>query len=228
MDLGSPSILIPNSLHVNVCIYSINTLALPLIYIQRIQLLTCVSRECLPQAFEQDIQNDFLGLNLMTLWLWYSLSKMATCHSCCGIFFSSLSNSLNMHLFLNRTVGQCIITRLWASIVPHAVYLHTLIQVEEVICSVQTQYIGVLQLLSSPRCETVSCHAKRQIKKLPMFFFVLFFFIGALTSGPSLISYFLCCVGSLTHTFLDCGVVCCLKFCSTVTFPIRQVVFFHM
>lgn len=168
------------------------------------------------KTFNKIDKKTVVGPNSVTLWLQDHLTTTPTCHSCCRIFSSTLSKTSDKHLLPNRSKTgasagrKYIITRQWPCIVPHPVYLHKLIQVEEVIYSVQTQQSGFVAIVLATlwkrdlSCKTTiqeACNA--------------FYWCTDLKNSywPSFISDFICCVGSLSHTTLNSGVDCCLKVC---------------
>lgn len=69
---------------------------------------------------------------------------MPSCHSCCGILSWLLLKYSNVQLSLHWTkeyalaVRQHIIATQWPCLIPHPVCLHRSMEIEEVICSIQT------------------------------------------------------------------------------------------
>lgn len=119
----------------------------------------------LPKAFQQDWQNECCGGEICDPLVPGESNTRPTCHSHCGIFPSSLSNCLNMHLFLHWTkkdalaARQYIITRHCPCLVPHPVYFHELIHPEEAICSEHTLHSRLLAVVLATLWNSDFCRA---------------------------------------------------------------------
>lgn len=134
---------------------------------------------------------------------------MPSCHSCCGILTWLLLKYSNVQLSLHWTkeyalaVRQHIIATQWPCLIPHPVCLHRSMEIEEVICSIQThsRFLAICVSHAVKQCFIRQCaKAWRDCH--------CYAFLHWTPKAIVTILYMLICT-FLSHTFPKC-VECCL------------------